>query len=82
MEPFELDKTIQSSFGKQYLFTADGKINLDASIQLNKQYYRTNENEGIRLSPFQTGLLQQFPNNGYLIQSNLLKKINFLKNIK
>jgi glycosyltransferase involved in cell wall biosynthesis len=60
---------IDAAFGKQYLMTDSGVVDEVGSASLNHDYYRTSEYEGLKLSSLESGFLQQFPNDGYLIKS-------------
>jgi glycosyltransferase involved in cell wall biosynthesis len=60
---------IDAAFGKQYLITDSGSVDEVGSESLNRDYYRTSEYEGLKLSSLESGFLQQFPNDGYLIKS-------------
>jgi glycosyltransferase involved in cell wall biosynthesis len=68
---------IDAAFGKQYFMSEAGVVDLKASEEINKVFYRSSEYEGTRLSPLEAGFLQQFPNDGYLIKSSVVKEIGY-----
>jgi hypothetical protein len=70
---------IDAAFGKQYIITDLGVIDETGSNTLNRDYYRTSEFEGLKLSPLETGFLQQFPNDAYLIRSGKARGIGYLE---
>lgn len=71
---------IDAAFGKQYLMSDGGIVDKNTSKKLNEIYYRTSENEGMKLSPLEAGFLQQFPNDGYMIKSEIAKKLKYNTN--
>lgn len=68
---------IDIAFGKQYIMSNDGVINEADSESLNEAFYRTATYEGLKLSPLEAGFLQQFPNDGYMIKSQIFKKVQY-----
>jgi glycosyltransferase involved in cell wall biosynthesis len=73
-KPILNNPSIDASFGKQYLVDAAGYIDKKKSDLVNEEYYRTAFYEGSVLTSYQSGILQQFPNNSYLIKADLIKK--------
>jgi len=76
-KPLLNDPYIDASYGKQYLVNATGFIDKKESELVNEEYYRTSSYEGSVLSSYQSGILQQFPNNAYLIKVDLIKKYSY-----
>ncbi|MFD1874024.1 glycosyltransferase family 2 protein [Hymenobacter bucti] len=74
---FVAHPTIDIAFGKQYVMSNDGRINEEESESLNKTYYRTAAYEGVKLSSLESGFLQQFPNDAYMIKSAIVKKVQY-----
>lgn len=68
---------IDIAFGKQYLMTHSGEVQIEASKGLNRDYYRDERYAGSVLSSLEAGLLQQIPNDGYLIRSAVLKETKY-----
>jgi len=69
LEPLEHSADIVAAFGKQQLITHEGALLPEESEALNKDYYRTSEFAGSRLSALESALVQQFPNDGYLVRT-------------
>jgi glycosyltransferase involved in cell wall biosynthesis len=66
---------IGAAFGKQVLISEAGDTLLPKSEGLNRDFYRTAEYEGTKLSPIESGLLQQFPNDGYMVITELVRQV-------
>jgi glycosyltransferase involved in cell wall biosynthesis len=66
---------VDAVYGKQIVITADGTPLLKDSETLNGDYRRIDECEGSVLSPIEAGLLQQFPNDGFLIRTELARQV-------
>jgi len=58
---------LTAAFGKQYVISHDGHIDLASSEILNRDYLRTQEREGVQPRPWEVGLLRQLPNNGFMV---------------
>jgi glycosyltransferase involved in cell wall biosynthesis len=72
---FDAFPDVDMAYGRQYIISADGKIDPVSSISFNEDFYRTVEYEGSVLTPFEAGLSQQIPNNGYMVRSAIAKKL-------
>ncbi|SEL25120.1 Glycosyltransferase, GT2 family [Parapedobacter koreensis] len=71
----ESDPSIQVSYGKQMLINDAGEdLNIDG---FNERFFRTKDYEGTVLSPIEAAIVQQFPNNGYLIDTYIAKKTKY-----
>jgi glycosyltransferase involved in cell wall biosynthesis len=68
---------IDAAFGKQYLMSDSGIVDEEGSVRLNQVFYRTQTFQGLKLSSLESGFLQQFPNDGYLIKSNKAREISY-----
>jgi glycosyltransferase involved in cell wall biosynthesis len=75
---FAKNPTIDAAFGKQYLMSFTGEIDYQTSEKWNKIYYKTTDYEGHALSTLESAILQQFPNNSYLIRSSIAKEIGYI----
>lgn len=75
--PILNDSSIDASYGKQYLAQVTGFIDKKESDAVNEEFYRTAYYEGSVLSSYESGILQQFPNNAYLIKADLIKKYSY-----
>jgi hypothetical protein len=56
-----------------------GRVDVEASRKLNSDYYRTQAVVGLQPNPGRTGLIQMMPNNGWLANADLVKKISYRK---
>lgn len=74
---FKNTSEYQVVFGKQYIINEDGSLDLPASEDLNAAYYRTGKYKGSCLTSLEAGFLQQFPNDGYMLDVSILKKVNY-----
>ncbi len=68
---------VYATFGKQYIISAEGTIDREGSEVLNQHYYRGPEYEGSRLSSLESGFLQQFPNDAYMVRTDLAKSVMY-----
>lgn len=68
---------ISVAFGKQYLIAMDGRLMKDESESLNVDYFRTEQEEGVLPSAIKAGLLQQFPNDAYLVSTELARSVRY-----
>jgi glycosyltransferase involved in cell wall biosynthesis len=66
---------LTAAFGKQYAISHDGLIDLAGSETLNHDYLRTPDREGLQQRPWEVGLLQQFPNNGFMVTAEAARTI-------
>jgi glycosyltransferase involved in cell wall biosynthesis len=74
---FQQNPDIDAAFGKQYLMSDSGIIDEEGSATLNQVFYRTHAYRGLKLSSLESGFLQQFPNDAYLIKSNKAREISY-----
>jgi len=56
-----------------------GRVDMEASRKLNTDYHRTEDVVGLQVNPGRTGLIQMMPNNGWLANADLVKKISYRK---
>jgi glycosyltransferase involved in cell wall biosynthesis len=64
-------------YGKQKLMSNDGFVLEVDTEEFNTRYGRTADKTGPQASPLSAGLTQQLPNNGYLVDSNLARRIGY-----
>jgi glycosyltransferase involved in cell wall biosynthesis len=79
LSPWNLHPDLDIVFGDQYEMDHTGKIDLDASANLNLAYHRAPDAVGRQAMPGRTGLVQMMPNNGWLANAELVKKISYKK---
>ncbi|RZK30111.1 MAG: glycosyltransferase family 2 protein [Hymenobacter sp.] len=66
---------VSLAYGRQYIIEDSGNINPESSISFNRDFYRDAEFEGTVLTPFEAGLSQQIPNNGYLMRAEIPRHV-------
>lgn len=74
---FQDHPEVDIAFGKQYIIDDDGVISPSSSLSYNVDYFREKEFEGAKLTPFEAGLGQQLPNNGFMINTSIVKSIKW-----
>jgi glycosyltransferase involved in cell wall biosynthesis len=79
LSAWTLHPDLEIAFGDQYQMDDTGRVDIDASRQLNTDYHRTDAVVGLQPSPGRTGLIQMMPNNGWLANADLVKKISYRK---
>ncbi|SDB91673.1 Glycosyl transferase family 2 [Paraburkholderia lycopersici] len=65
------------AFGDQYETDHHGRINHAASRRMNAAYRRTASAAGLQTPPGRAGIVQMFPNNGWLANAALVKQIGY-----
>ncbi|WP_372753009.1 glycosyltransferase family 2 protein [Mariniflexile sp.] len=78
----EKDPAIDIVFGKQYIINDDGTLDIKKSEARNKGCYRTAYYETHQLKPIEAGLLQQFPNDCYMLKSHIAKAHGYSEGAK
>ncbi|MDT0650426.1 glycosyltransferase family 2 protein [Autumnicola edwardsiae] len=74
---FEADHSIDAVYGKQYIINEDGVIDEKHSEHLNAYYFRTSYYSENRLSPLEAGMVQQFPNDCYMLNKAVINKVHY-----
>ncbi|MBD2329619.1 glycosyltransferase family 2 protein [Alkalinema sp. FACHB-956] len=64
-------------FGKQFVASMDGKILEKDSNQLNCHYFRSEKYAGLQSSSQWSALMGQFPNNGYMILTEVARAVGY-----
>jgi glycosyltransferase involved in cell wall biosynthesis len=77
MSLWQLHPQLDAAFGDQYEADHRGTIDLDASMRLNAAFRRTREAQGLQPLAGRTGLIQMFPNNGWMANAALVKRIGY-----
>lgn len=72
-----LHPRLEVAFANQYEADHNGIVDLDASTRLNIAFHRTRDAEGLQPLPGRTGLIQMFPNNGWMANADLVKRIGY-----
>ena len=68
---------LTAAYGKQYIISEAGEIDEAASHQLNSDYFRSERWAGLQQSSAVAGMIQQFPNDCYMIRSSAARTIAF-----
>ncbi|WP_322048965.1 glycosyltransferase family A protein [Paraburkholderia sp. J67] len=68
---------IDVAFGKQYEADPHGEIDLAASRRMNQAFHRGPAAQGVQRLAGRTGIVQMFPNNGWLADAALVKSIGY-----
>lgn len=74
---FEDHPGVVAAFGKQQTIGPDGAVRQEATQGLNQGYYRTAEYEGRQPSSLRAAIIQQFPNDGYMVRAEAAKKVGY-----
>lgn len=72
---FEEHPSVSIAYGKQQIISENGEIDPVSSISFNEDFYRRAELEGSVLTPFEAGMSQQIPNNGYMIKTEVAQQL-------
>jgi glycosyltransferase involved in cell wall biosynthesis len=67
------------AFGDQYEVDQAGRVDRAVNDRLNADFHRTKSAEGLQKLPGSTGLIQMFPNNGWMANAALVKRISYRK---
>lgn len=68
---------LDAAFGKQYVVNHDGRISRAATRRLNQMFHRNAAAAGLQAQPGRVGLVQMFPNNGWLANAELVRRIGY-----
>jgi len=76
--PFlEYGEELLISFGRQQLVDSAGSLDREGTEELNAAYRRTPEHAGLQPSMLKSAILQQIPNNGFLINAAMAKAVGY-----
>jgi glycosyltransferase involved in cell wall biosynthesis len=74
---FENRPGVVATFGKQQVITPEGTVKWEATKGVNHGYYRTAEYTGKQSSSLRSAVVQQFPNDGYMVRVDAAKKVGY-----
>ncbi|HXV25108.1 MAG TPA: glycosyltransferase family 2 protein [Alphaproteobacteria bacterium] len=77
LDRFNSDPEIVAAYGKQWLMSFDGAVLEQESESLNRFYFRDPGHAGTRLSALEAALVQQFPNDGYMVRSSAARALRY-----
>jgi len=66
-----------AAYGKQYMASHDGTIDISRSHGLNAAYHRTAETAGLQPRSWEVGIRQQFPNDCYMVKSDVARTVRW-----
>lgn len=76
---FEEDPGLGAVFGKQYIIDNEGKVDMDQSEENNRYFFRSSQYVDHPLSALESSVVQQFPNDSYMVDSQLAKQVKYRK---
>lgn len=76
---FEAYPSVVAVYGQQLISTAEGEIDSKASDALNRSYHRKETDAGLQSDAILAAVIQQFPNDGWLVHTDSAKRINYAK---
>lgn len=68
---------IDVAVGKQYIMSNEGVVDYKASEVLNPKFYRAPEYAGTKLSPLEAVIVQQFPNDCFMLRTAIAQKLGY-----
>jgi len=77
VECWEKHPSARCVYGNQYLISQAGLVLPQKSEELNVFYSRSKQFEGPQTSCLESGLRQQVPNNGYLVETALARQVRY-----
>lgn len=76
---FENNPKVDAVFGKQYIIDNQGEVDLEKSEQANSYFFRAPKYAEHPLSAIEASVVQQFPNDCYMVDSKIAKQIGYRK---
>jgi glycosyltransferase involved in cell wall biosynthesis len=77
LAPVHKQHDIDVVYGKQLVASNDGVIDYKESEALNRDFHRDRHQTGLQPSSLRSAILQQFPNDGYLLGSRLARHVGY-----
>lgn len=74
---FEQDPDLGAVFGKQYIIDNEGKVDVEVSKENNRYFFRSSQYANQPLSALESSVVQQFPNDCYMVDSSLAKQVKY-----
>ncbi|MDR5828185.1 glycosyltransferase family 2 protein [Caballeronia sp. LP006] len=72
---------LQVAFGDQYEVDAEGRVDVHKSAALNAAFHRKRRAQGMQPLPGRTGLVQMFPNNGWMALAALVRAVGYREEV-
>ena len=74
----DAEANVVAAYGRQRLCNDAGDdLGDEAADGLNRRYHRTSADYGPQRQPLAAGILRQFPNNGYLVDTRLAREVRY-----
>jgi glycosyltransferase involved in cell wall biosynthesis len=78
---WQANPDLEVAFGDQYEVDASGHVDPQRSAALNAAFHRTWHAQGMQALPGRTGLVQMFPNNGWMALATLVRRVNYREDV-
>ncbi|WP_055076518.1 glycosyltransferase family A protein [Pseudanabaena sp. 'Roaring Creek'] len=66
-----------AAYGKQYIMSEEGEVDLEQSHNLNQMFFRTSDRVGLQKSSIEAALLHQFPNDCFMVLASAARAIRW-----
>lgn len=76
---FESNPDVDAVFGKQYIIDNHGRLDVERSEEANTYFFRTAKYVEFPLSSIEASVVQQFPNDCYMVDSQKAKETGYRK---
>ena len=74
---WETAPDIVAAYGKQYIISEEGVIDMEASNNLNQMFFRNSHHAGLQKSALEAAILHQFPSNAYMVLASAAKDVRY-----
>lgn len=74
---WDINPDLVAAYGKQYIISEDGEVDLEQSHNLNQMFFRTSDLAGLQKSSIEAALLHQFPNNCFMVLTSAAQAIRW-----
>jgi glycosyltransferase involved in cell wall biosynthesis len=75
---FDASPDVVAAYGKQLIIDEAGTIDEAGSADLNRDFYRSSEREGVQPNSLKAAVLQQFTNDGFLVDRRLAARVGYV----
>ncbi len=69
--------SLTAAFGRQYMVSMDGKILPEDTEWFDKHFRRSGKNAGLVSNPIVAGIVQMFPNDGYMVVTEQARAVGY-----
>lgn len=74
---FQNHLDVVAAYGKQQLISDAGAVKWEETKDLNENYFRTEKYAGAQPSNLRSAILQQFPNDAYMVRAETAKQVGY-----